>query len=128
MEILNLKVVNKYWFSKLFKFKVSNFDFITVNGNKCVANFKIACSYPALAVNIEWVVCGCINCFAIRSGNVKNFVSFLNPNVENLFKLCFARFGIVCPNTVANLNFFNAYKSVRSIYLRVTRETGRIKH
>ena len=66
MEILNLKVVNKYWFSKLLKFKVSNFDFITVSSNKCITNFKIACSYPALAVNIEWVVCGCVNSFTVR--------------------------------------------------------------
>jgi len=67
MEILNLKVVNKYWFSKLFKFKVSNPNFITISGVENVTNFKITGSYPAFFLNIERVIgCG-VDCFTVRS-------------------------------------------------------------
>ena len=67
MEILNLKVVNQDRFSKLFKFKVSNFNFIAVSSAENVANFKVTCGYPALAVNIEWVVSCGVNGFTVRS-------------------------------------------------------------
>lgn len=65
MEILNLKVVNKYWFSKLVKFKVGNLNLITVSSIENVTNFKVTSRYPSLAVNIEWVVCSCVDGFAV---------------------------------------------------------------
>ena len=106
MEILNLKVVNQDRLSKFFKFKVSNFDFITISSNKSVTNFEISCSYPTLILNIEWVVCGSVNGFAIRSFKVQDFVSFLDPGIQNLFKFCFACFVIVGKNLIANGNIF----------------------
>ena len=100
MEIGNFKVINKYWFSKLFKFKVSNLNLITINCNKSVTNIKITGSYPALFLNIERVVSCCVNSFTISCGNVQDFICFLDPDVKNLFKFCFARFRIVWSNTV----------------------------
>ena len=66
MEIGNIKVVDSYWFSKLFKFKISNFNFITVSVNKYVTNFKITGSYPALTVDIERVVSCSVDSFTVR--------------------------------------------------------------
>ena len=100
MEISNFEVVNGDRFSKIFKLKFSNFDFVTNSGNKSISNFKISSSYPALAVNIEWVVSCGVDSFTVRCGNVQDFICFLDPNVENLFKFCFARFRIVWSNTV----------------------------
>ena len=100
MEIFNLKVVNKNRLSKLFELKISNLNLVTVNGNKSVTDYKITCGYPAFFFNIKWVVCGCVDCFTVGSRNVQDFICFLDPNVENFFKLCFARFRIVWSNTV----------------------------
>ena len=100
MEIGNFKVINKYWFSKFFKLKVSNFDFATISGNKYITNIKITGSYPALFLNIERVICGSVDSFTVGSRNVQDFICFLDPDVQNLFKLCFARFRIVWSNTV----------------------------
>ena len=88
--LLNFKIVNKDRLIKSLKLNFSNFNFITVSGNKCVAKFEITGSYPALFFNIERVICGCVNGFTVRSRNVKNFVCFLNPNTQNFFKLCFS--------------------------------------
>ena len=85
MEILDFKVINKYWFSKFFKFKVSNFNLITISSNKSVTNFKITGSYPTLFLNIERVICGSVDSFTVVSRNVQDFICFLNPNVQNLF-------------------------------------------
>ena len=100
MEILDFKVINGNWLSKLFKFKVSNFNLITISSNKSVTNFKITGSYPTLFLNIERVICGSVDSFTVGSRNVQDFICFLDPNVENLFKFCFARFRIVWSNTV----------------------------
>ena len=72
MEILDFKVINKYWFSKLFKFKVSNFNLITISSNKSVTNFKITGSYPTLFFNIELVICGCVNGLTVGSKDIEN--------------------------------------------------------
>ena len=85
MEIGNFKVINKYWFSKFFKLKVSNFDFFTNSGNKYVTDFKITCRYPTLFLNIERVICGSVDSFTVRCWNVENFICFLDPDVQNLF-------------------------------------------
>ena len=66
MEIGNFKVINKYWFSKFFKLKISNFNFITVSVNKYVTNFKITSSYPTLVLNIERVVSCSVDSFTVR--------------------------------------------------------------
>ena len=67
MEISNFEVVNEDRFSKIFKLKFSNFDFVTNSGNKSISNFKISSSYPTLFLNIERVICGSINSFTARS-------------------------------------------------------------
>ena len=85
MEILDFKVINKYWFSKFFKLKVSNFDFVTNSGNKYVTDFKITGSYPTLVLNIERVVCGSVYSFTVGSRNVQDFICFLDPDIQNLF-------------------------------------------
>lgn len=72
MEILDFKVKNGNWLSKLFKFKVSNLNLVTVNGNKSVTNFKITCGYPALFFNIELVICGCVNGLTVGSKDIEN--------------------------------------------------------
>ena len=100
MEIGNFKVINKYWFSKFFKLKVSNFDFVTNSGNKYVTDFKITCRYPTFLLNIERVVSCGVDSFTVSCGNVQNFICFLDPDVKNLFKFCFACFRIVWSNTV----------------------------
>ena len=82
MEILNLKVVDSNWFSKLFKFKFSNFNLVTISGVENVTNFKVACGYPTLFFNIERMVCGSVDSFTVKSGNVKNFIGFLDLNVN----------------------------------------------
>lgn len=65
MEILNLKVVNKDRFSKLFNNKVGNFNLVTISGVENVTNFKVASRYPTLFFNIERMVgCG-VNSFAV---------------------------------------------------------------
>ena len=66
MEIGNFKVINKYWFSKIFKLKFSNFDFATISGNKYITNIKITGSYPTLFLNIERMVSCCVNSFTVR--------------------------------------------------------------
>ena len=111
IKVCHIKVINKYWFSKFFKLKVSNFDFFTNSGNKYVTDFKITCRYPTLFLNIERVICGSVDSFTVGSRNVQDFICFLDPDVKNLFKFCFARFGIVCPDLIANLNIFNANSS-----------------
>ncbi len=98
MEILNLKVVDKNRFSQLFNLNIGNFNLITVSGNKCITNFKIASSYPTLVLNIKRMVGSSVDNFAVGSGNVQDFIGFLDPNIKNLFKLCFACFRIVCYN------------------------------
>ena len=72
MEISNFEVVNDNRLSKLFKLKVNNFNLVTVNGNKSVTNFKITCGYPALAANIEWVVCCSVNGLTVGSKDIEN--------------------------------------------------------
>ncbi len=98
MEILNLKVVNKDRLIKLFNLNIGNFNLITVSGNKRITDFKITSRYPTLVLNIKRMVGSSVDNFAVESGNVQNFIGFLDPNVQNLFKLCFARFGVVCYN------------------------------
>lgn len=72
MEIFNLKVVNKNRLSKLFELKISNLNLVTVNGNKSVTDYKVTCGYPALAANIEWVVCCSVNGLTVGSKDIEN--------------------------------------------------------
>ena len=72
MKILNLKVVNQDRLSKFFKLYIGNLNLVTVNGNKCVANFKITCRYPTLVLNIERVVCGSVNGLTFGSKDIEN--------------------------------------------------------
>ena len=106
MEILDFKVINKYWFSKLFKLSISNFNLVTINSAENITNFKITGSYPALVLNIERVVSCSVDSFTVESRNVENFICFLDPDVENFFKLCFVRFGIVC-TSIADINILS---------------------
>ena len=85
MEISNFEVVNGDRFSKIFKLKFSNFDFVTNSGNKYVTDFKITCRYPTFFLNIEWVICGSVDSFTVGSRNVQDFICFLDPDVQNLF-------------------------------------------
>ena len=124
IKVCYIKVVNNDRFSKLFKLNVSNFNFVTISGVKDITNFKVTCGYPTFFLNIERMICGSVNGFAVSSFYVKNLVSFLNPNVQNFFKLCFARFGIVRPDFISNLNFLNANKPIRSIYFCIAREAS----
>ena len=111
MEISNFEVVNRDRFSKIFKFKVGNFNLITISSIENITDFNVASSYPTLFLNIERVICGSVDSFTVGSRNVQDFICFLDPDVKNLFKFCFARFGIVCPDLIANLNIFNANSS-----------------
>jgi hypothetical protein len=85
MEINNFEVVNGDRFSKLFKFSISNLNLVTINSAENITNFKITGSYPAFFLNIERVICGSVYSFTIGSGNVQDFICFLDPDVQNLF-------------------------------------------
>ncbi len=108
MAVLNLKVVNKYRLSQFLNLNIGNLNLVTVSGNKCITDFKIACGNPTLIFNIERVVRSGVNSFAVRSGNVQYLVSFFDPDVQNLFKLCFSCFIVVGENLITDGYFFNA--------------------
>ena len=67
MEISNFEVVNRDRFSKIFKFKVGNFNLITISSIENITDFNVASSYPTLFLNIERVVSCGVNSFTVRS-------------------------------------------------------------
>lgn len=121
MEILNLKVIDKHRLVKFLKLKTYYNRCRSVKVINLITLNKITCGNPTLSYYIERVVCCGVDITLIGI-KVQYFINRVNVYLCDGFKLGFACFDIICPNLITDLDFVNAFLSVRNRYKRIARE------
>ena len=110
MEILNIKVINSYWFFKKFMLNNLNYSVLAINQYKNISGAQPNCICPSLNRTVEWMA-GCANNFFSVNLKVNQLVSFIDIGLKDPFQRNIPSFFIPSPNVVACLNILDCLRT-----------------